>query len=104
MSNLISREGLLKSLAGRLMTDIFSDWVHLNDDIKAAACKVAGEIGKEIRNAPAVDAVCVTHCAKCVHSDRSPYGHPTILWCKLRGRHRNPDYFCADGIPRKEKE
>ncbi len=45
-----------------------------------------------IENAPTVE---VIRCKDCQTWGRSPYGHPTIGWCIVHGRHRAPDYFCA---------
>lgn len=49
-----------------------------------------------------IDAVEVVRCGDCIHSMRSPWGHPTLRWCPLRDSHRSPDWFCADG--RRERE
>lgn len=43
------------------------------------------------------DMVEVVRCGNCVHGSKSPWGHPTLIWCPLRDSHRNPNWFCADG-------
>ena len=55
------------------------------------------EAAQLLERVPIVDAVPVVRCADCIHSSRSPWGHPTLRWCPLRDSHRSPDWFCADG-------
>ncbi len=46
---------------------------------------------------PTIDAVEVVRCGECIHSARSPFGHPVLRWCPILDSHRRPDWFCADG-------
>ena len=61
------------------------------------------EILEMIDAAPTVDAVPIVRCGECIHSSRSPFGHPVLRWCPLRDSHRSPDWFCADGKRKGEK-
>lgn len=56
-----------------------------------------------IMQAPAVDAVEVVRCKDCKAFGESPWGHFPKGWCKIHGRHRDPDYYCASGV-RKDAE
>ena len=51
----------------------------------------------DIARFPAVDAVNVVRCRDCVSYTRSPFGHSFIGWCKLDTKHRNQNFYCADG-------
>lgn len=57
-----------------------------------------------VEESPTVDAVEVVRCKDCQAWSRSPYGHPTIGWCIVHGRHRAPDYFCASAKKRESVE
>lgn len=48
-----------------------------------------------IINAPSIDAIEVIHCKDCTLYGPSPYGHPTIGWCKMHGTHYKPEFFCG---------
>jgi hypothetical protein len=56
-----------------------------------------------IMQAPAVDAVEVVRCKECKAFGESPWGHFQKGWCKIHGRHRDPEYYCASGV-RKDAE
>ena len=66
-----------------------------------AACKAFKAVAKAV---PIIDAVEVVRCKDCQAWGRSPYGHPTIGWCIVQGRHRAPDYFCASAKKRESVE
>ena len=50
-----------------------------------------------VKEAPTIDAALVVRCADCINYRPSPFGHPSIGWCMICGRHRKPGYYCADG-------
>lgn len=56
-----------------------------------------------IMESPTVDAVEVVRCKDCKAWGKSPWGHFPNGWCKIHGRHRDPDYYCASGV-RKDAE
>ena len=59
-----------------------------------AACET---FVRALNAAPTVDAVNVVRCRDCVSYTRSPFGHSFIGWCKLDTKHRNQNFYCADG-------
>ena len=97
MNDMINRDALLDQMRATSMLKVFPDWQHLDDTLKTKICLHALEVKKVIISAPAIDAVPVTRCANCHAYSRSPYGHPSIGWCKIFGCHRRPDFYCADG-------
>lgn len=52
---------------------------------------------------PAVDAVEVIRCKDCAYYTASPFGHRIIGWCKIDGKHRGQNFYCANG-DRKDTE
>ena len=76
------------------------------------AHKVQGEIGNLsgdfvpgfcIDREPTVDAVPVIRCKDCAHQRPSPFGVTNLCWCIIAGRHRGPNYYCADADPKEGK-
>lgn len=61
------------------------------------------EAFEAVRTAPTVDAVEVVRCKDCKAFGESPWGHFPKGWCKIHGRHRDPEYYCASGV-RKDAE
>lgn len=49
------------------------------------------------REAPTVEGIEVTRCRDCANYRSSSFGHPTIGWCKMEGKHRRQNFYCADG-------
>jgi hypothetical protein len=88
MANLIDREGLLERLCENCGT--------------YGKCRYTCVDYDTIAQVPAVDAVPVVRCGECIHSTRSPFGHPVLRWCPAQDTHKRPDWFCADG--RREKK
>lgn len=82
MANLIDRDDVLELFQG-------DGWL-LESTIRCC-----------IKDLSVVDAAPIVRCGECIHSSRSPFGHPVLRWCPLRDSHRSPDWFCADG--RREK-
>lgn len=78
MSNLIDRDDVLELFQG-------NGWL------------LESIIRRCIEDLTVIDAVPVVRCGECIHSSRSPFGHPVLRWCPLRDSHRSPDWFCADG-------
>ena len=50
-----------------------------------------------IDNAPKLDTAEIVRCRDCANYTRSPFGHSFIGWCKLDGKHRRQNFYCADG-------
>lgn len=46
----------------------------------------------------------VIHCKDCAHYRPSPFGHPTIGWCMIDGKHRGQNFYCANGDRRDQEE
>ena len=42
-------------------------------------------------------------CKDCSNYGPSPFGHSTIGWCKLDGKHRGQAFFCAYAVQRDDK-
>ena len=59
-----------------------------------AACEMYVRL---LNAAPTEDAVKVVRCLDCNNYTRSPFGHSFIGWCKLDGKHRRQNFYCADG-------
>ena len=76
MSDLIDRDALLNEFAG-------TGFLH-----ESVICYA-------IANAPTVLVDNVIRCIECDHYTRSPFGHRKIGWCKLDGKHRGQNFFCA---------
>ena len=89
MSNLIDRDAMKK----------YIDLGHLRSPTEICLSEL--NVIRMLDAQPAIDAVPVVRCGECIHSSRSPFGHPVLRWCPLRDSHRSPDWFCADG--RREK-
>lgn len=51
-----------------------------------------------------VDAVEVVRCKDCDSFSPNPFGAIGIGWCKTLCDHCRPDFFCANGKKRTEKE
>lgn len=88
MSNLIDRDALLAVPHVRKV-------VEYDESGEFITFNAVSE--EDIEKAPVIDAVTVVRCGECIHSSRSPFGHPVLRWCPLRDSHRSPDWFCADG-------
>lgn len=87
MEDLISREACIKDICA-----------YCNDQFPEEPCEPADcLLLKGLVKQRAIDAVPVVRCGECIHSSRSPFGHPVLRWCPLRDSHRSPDWFCADG-------
>lgn len=56
---------------------------------------VYADLKKALADAPTVDAIEVIRCKDCILYGPSPYGHPTIGWCRFYGSHRKPEFFCG---------
>lgn len=50
-----------------------------------------------VKDSPTLETSPVIRCIDCINYRPSPFGHPTIGWCMIYGRHRKPEYYCADG-------
>lgn len=48
-----------------------------------------------IDDMPTVDAVEVIRCGDCEHYVKSPFGHAKLGWCKIDGKHRSREFYCA---------
>lgn len=91
MSNLIDRDALLEAISEAF----FKTNPMGEEQLGFLTCS---RIAREF---PSTAAAEVVRCGECIHSSRSPFGHPVLRWCPLRDSHRSPDWFCADG--RREK-
>lgn len=87
------------------------DVLHMIDDVEMSLFSDANKIREEyacrimrfkLAEMPVVDGTPVVRCADCIHSTRSPWGHPTLRWCPILDSHKRPDWFCADGRKKDE--
>lgn len=95
---LINRDALLKAI-----DDLFMGALRGTMRPGGAICEIK-RLEMLVKDAPTIDAVEVVRCKDCQAWGRSPYGHPTIGWCIVHGRHRAPDYFCASAKKRESVE
>lgn len=109
MSDLISRKYVVAELLKEreqyppMVAERYSFGVKVPHKFNMA---MRGGIRKGLRiaeTAPAVDVVEVVRCKDCKAWGKSPWGHFPKGWCKIHGRHRDPDYYCASGV-RKDAE
>ena len=99
-NDLISRSALLTrvhhSREDNPMTGAMRTvWHHVHS-------RIASIISDVPTAAPTIDAIEVIQCKDCTLYGPSPYGHPTIGWCRFYGSHRNPNFYCGFA-ERKEK-
>lgn len=89
MSDLISRSELLEEF----------DWLKMT--VGSGSVGDIEDAIERIRKTPAVDAIEVVRCKYCENYRSSPFGHPTIGWCKVDGKHRGQNFYCANGEEKK---
>lgn len=57
-----------------------------------------------IHNIPSSDVVEIVYCKDCKNYRSSPFGHPSIGWCMIFGRHFKQTFYCAQGDKRDDKK
>lgn len=62
------------------------------------------ELKKTLNNAPAVDAVEVVRCSRCVNNPQIGTRTKGMVWCRKFRSEVRPDDFCSSGERREENE
>ena len=87
MSDLIDRNNGLEAID----TAFFKTDPNSEEQLGFLTCR------RIVREFPTGEAVEVVRCRGCANYTRSPFGHSFIGWCKLDGKHRRQNFYCADG-------
>lgn len=72
----------------------------LLEAIPKAEVFLSHEVRRLICNFPGIE---VIQCKDCTLYGPSPYGHPTIGWCKMHGTHYKSEFFCGLAERKEEK-
>lgn len=56
----------------------------------------------DIHLAPTIDMQNVIRCTDCAYYGKSPFGHPTLGWCRIDGKHRGRNFFCGNADRKEE--
>ena len=94
MSDLINRDAVLEAID----SEFFKTDPNSEEQLGFLTCR------RIVREFSAETTTDVIHCDACAYHRPSPFGHPTIGWCIIRGSHRPLDYYCADADMRGDKE